>query len=93
MKLFVNRATLDFDDALDIEPTQLLQLKASDYGKDVVTKLKVAKFTAVNSLFVFAECETSEKVALSKIGFVGLPVQGTSDMNKLKKVGEDEGGE
>jgi hypothetical protein len=91
VKLYANRAALGFEDVTDIEPTQELALKPEEFGDDAVAKLKVAKFTAVNSLFLFVECGEGETVALSKVGFVGTAVQGSSNMKDLKKQGEDEG--
>lgn len=89
VKLYPNRSTLGFDDVADMEPAQTLNLKDSDLGKDVQTKLKVVKFTAVNELCLFfegaADCDT---VAVSRLRFIGTPVQGT-DMAALKKAGHD----
>lgn len=89
VKLYINRSALDFDDVTDIEPAQALTLKPSDYGNDIQQKLKVAKFTAVNSLFLFAENANNETVALHKVAFIGQLVQGSSDMSKLKKGDEE----
>ncbi len=89
LKVFVNRSALGFDDVGDVEPAQTLLLKPADLGDDVQTKLKPTKFGNVNSLFVFAEREGSDTVALSKLSFVGQVLSGSSDMSKLKKSEEE----
>ena len=51
-------------------------------------KLKTVKFNSVSSLFIFAEREGGERVALSKLALGGGLVGGT-DVAAIKKLDHD----
>ena len=93
LKLFVNRPALGFEDVGSVEPAQTFgPLTAKDLGDDAPQlKLKIAKFSAVNSLHVYVEAaDDAESVAVSKLAFFGSLVQGGgADWSQLKKSEHD----
>lgn len=83
IKIFTNRASLSFDDVADLPAVQDLKLTAASAGKTL--PLKLAKFAAVNSVYIFAS-STEGKSALSKVSFFGSKAA-TSDMSKFQPAG------
>ncbi len=55
IKLYINRDSLGFSDAEDIEATQTLNLSPEDLQPGKVSPLKFVKFQRVSSLSVFVE--------------------------------------
>ena len=84
VKLFINRAAMDFSDCEDLCPTQTVTLN----GASATIPLQLTKFQQVNSLHVFIESNQGdeESTCLSRIELVGVPVP-TTNMKDLKKGG------
>ena len=84
VKLFINQPAMDFDDAADRCPTQVLNLTT----KEATLPLTIAKFQTVTSLHVFIESNQGDEEAtsLTALSLVGVPVH-TTNMNDLKKGG------
>ncbi|KAI9229510.1 MAG: PITH domain-containing protein [Piptocephalis tieghemiana] len=84
IKLYANRLSLSFEEALDIEPTQTLHLKEKDLVDSLVIPLRFVKFQSVNDLVVFIEDNQNgeETSVLKRIEFYGSPVN-TTDMSQL----------
>jgi len=91
LKIFVNRPALGFEDVGDVEPAQAFTLTDADLGEDTQLKLKVAKFTAVNSLHLFVEgADGADRVAVSSLRFFGHLAQGGgADYKQLGKKEEE----
>jgi hypothetical protein len=87
VKVFINRPAMTFDDVEGAEPAATFELAPKDFGS--VLKLKPMKFSHVGSMFVYAEREGAEVVALSKLALIGSAVGGT-DVSAIKKVGSEE---
>ncbi|EKU21349.1 hypothetical protein NSK_002318 [Nannochloropsis salina CCMP1776] len=85
VKLYLNKTSFSFDDAENIEPTQVLELTEEDYKAEKVTLLKFVKFQRVSSLTIFVENNNgADYTALSMLRLFGTPLQGT-DVSKIQK--------
>jgi len=90
IKLFVDKPNLDFAEADNTPPTQILALSEADLnGKKVL--LKFVKFQNVHSvqMLILSNQGDSDVTFLNRITFYGVPIHGT-DMKALKKIGDDD---
>jgi hypothetical protein len=85
VKLFINRDSMGFSDAEDIEATQVLTLTEDDLKEDAVTLLKFVKFQRVSSVSIFVEENGgADTTGISSIKFYGASVM-TTKMSEFKK--------
>ena len=95
IKLYTNRpSTLGFEEADDIQPTQSLELKGSDWDDKTGTakmELRFVKFQNVSSLVVFVVDGNGDgdKVRVDRIRIIGEKGE-KKDLGKLAKVGHGE---
>ena len=93
IRLYKNRAhTVGFDEADDIEATQVIELQPTDWDEKTHTakiELRFVKFQNLTSLVLFVvDGEgTSEKTRLDRIRIIGDSGE-KRNMGKLEKVGE-----
>ncbi|PSR76021.1 putative thioredoxin protein [Coniella lustricola] len=95
LKLFTNRPhNLGFDDAEGETPTQLIELKDSDWNQDSTANipLRFVRFQNINSLVIFVESGEGEgeKTRIDRIRFIGETGE-KREMGKLEKIGDDSG--
>ncbi|KAM0437705.1 hypothetical protein ACHAPT_002070 [Fusarium lateritium] len=92
--LYINRPhNLDFSEADDTEPTQIIDIPAEDWNADgtVNVGLRFVKFTKTSTLIIYVQQGEGdgETVRLDRVKLIGEA--GTKrEMGKLQKVGEDE---
>mmetsp|Transcript_16459 Transcript_16459/g.23409 ORF Transcript_16459/g.23409 Transcript_16459/m.23409 type:complete len:188 (-) Transcript_16459:347-910(-) len=86
VKIYVNRSNMGFEDADDIDPTQIINLTAADLKEDAKPiSLKFVKFQRVRSITLFVEDSMGGDVsALGGLKFFGRPVA-TTNMADFKK--------
>lgn len=93
IRLYKNRAhTLGFDEADDIEATQVVELQSSDWDEETGTikiELRFVKFQNLTSLVLFVVDGEgdADKTRLDRIRIIGDSGE-KRDMGKLEKVGE-----
>jgi len=88
VKIFANRESMGFEDCEDIDPTQVLELRAEDLKEGAKSlALKFVKFQRVHSLTIFVQENTGGDVsALGGLKVFGRAVLGTN-MSEFKKQG------
>jgi len=88
VKLFINQPSMDFSDAEDNTPTQVLELTPDDLTVDARTDLNYVKFQYVDHITVFIEANKGDvdNSVLSSLHFFGKTIH-NFDMGNLKKVG------
>ncbi|KAF4953988.1 hypothetical protein FSARC_12276 [Fusarium sarcochroum] len=92
--LYINRThNLDFSEADDTEPTQVIEISPEDWNAEgtAILSLRYVKFQKTSSLVVYVQQGEGdgETVRLDRVRLIGEA--GTKrDMGKLQKVGEDE---
>eukprot|EP00980_Cylindrotheca_fusiformis_P031630 scaffold26716_cov137-Cylindrotheca_fusiformis.AAC.5 len=85
LKIFVNRCNLGFEDIVDVDPTQTIELTPEDLreGGEPI-QLKFVKFQRVSSITIFIEDnEGGEVSALGGLKLYGRPVA-TTNMAEFK---------
>ncbi|KAL8294409.1 hypothetical protein RB597_007903 [Gaeumannomyces tritici] len=95
IKLYPNRPhNLDFDQAERTEPTQEIEISASDWNAEGTANipLRFVKFQNINSLVIFVESGdgSSEKVRLDRLRLIGDSGE-KREMGKLEKIGDEQG--
>lgn len=95
IKLYSNRPhNLDFDQAESTEPTQEIEISASDWNAEGTANipLRFVKFQNINSLVIFVESGdgSSEKVRLDRLRLIGDSGE-KREMGKLEKIGDEQG--
>lgn len=98
LKLYTNRTTvLGFDEADDMQSTQTIELKETDYDKQTGTakvELRFVKFQNISSLVIFVVDglgdETSEKTRIDRVRLLGETGE-KKTMGKLEKIGNEQG--
>ncbi|GMI48067.1 hypothetical protein TrCOL_g11429 [Triparma columacea] len=89
VKVFVNRPSMGFTDAEDVEPTEEFEFTEEEISneKGVEKSVRFVKFQRVSSLSIFVEENFGgETTAIGGLRIHGVPVQGTN-MDDLKKCG------
>ena len=91
VKLFVNRPTIGFAEAMESDPTWKIELTKDQLRGDDPIILPVVKFRAVNCLTLFVESNIGnvDVSIVEKIVIVGESVQGM-DVGSIKSVSKDE---
>lgn len=91
VKIFVNRSHLGFDEVGSIEPTQTLVLTPADFEEKVTNELRFVRFQNVSSMVIFIEDNQSgsDTTALSKLVFIGAPLDQTGSLSEMKKSNEE----
>lgn len=84
---------MDFGEADDTEPTQVVELAPEDWNEDGTTNvsLRFVKFQKTSTIVVYVQQGDgeAETVRLDRVKLIGEA--GTKrEMGKLQKVGEDE---
>ncbi|UPK99096.1 hypothetical protein LCI18_010031 [Fusarium solani-melongenae] len=92
--LYINRPhNLDFSEADETEPTQIIDIPAEDWNADgtVNIGLRFVKFTKTSTLIVYVQQGEGdgETVRLDRVKLIG-EAGAKREMGKLQKVGEDE---
>ncbi|KND90122.1 Thioredoxin-like protein 1 [Tolypocladium ophioglossoides CBS 100239] len=92
--LYINRPqNLDFGEADDTEPTQVVTLTLEDWNADGTTNisLRYVKFQKTTTLIVYVQkgSDGAETVRLDRVRLIG-EAGAKREMGKLQKVGEDE---
>ncbi|WAO83581.1 Hypothetical protein NCS54_00077700 [Fusarium falciforme] len=92
--LYINRPhNLDFSEADETEPTQIIDIPAEDWNADgtVNVGLRFVKFTKTSTLIVYVQQGEGdgETVRLDRVKLIG-EAGAKREMGKLQKVGEDE---
>lgn len=84
--LYVNRPNMGFEDTDDVDPTQSLELTATDLNEDAdPIRLQFVKFQRVRSITIFVEDSAGGDVsALGGLKFFGRTVI-TTNMKDFKK--------
>lgn len=93
LKLFINHPrTLSFDQALGMEPVQLLQLSSKDLDEGAVVPLRFVKFQNVQNLQIFVKDNQSgaETTRINYLVFYGSPINATN-MGEFKRVAGKKG--
>ncbi|KLU84324.1 hypothetical protein MAPG_03368 [Magnaporthiopsis poae ATCC 64411] len=95
IKLYTNRPhNLDFDQAESTDPTQEIEISASDWNAEGTAniQLRFVKFQNINSLVIFVESGhgSSEKVRLDRLRLIGDAGE-KREMGKLEKIGDEQG--
>ncbi|ESK90059.1 thioredoxin-like protein 1 [Moniliophthora roreri MCA 2997] len=89
IKLTVNKPSLGFDDVADAkEPAvaQIFELSEEDVkGKPI--QLRFVRFQSVNSLHIFVASNQGdeEETIINAIDVIGVPVETTKDLSRLKQ--------
>lgn len=89
VKVFVNRDSMGFTDAEDIEPTEEFEFTEDEISspEGIEKTVRYVKFQRVSSLSIFVEENFGGDItALGGLRIHGVPVQGTN-MENLKKCG------
>ncbi|KAK7416308.1 Thioredoxin-like protein 1 [Neonectria magnoliae] len=92
--IYINRPqNLDFSEADDTEPTQIIELSAEDWNADGTANLSLrfVKFQKTSSLILYVQQGDGdgETVRLDRVKLIGEA--GTKrEMGQLQKIGEDE---
>lgn len=94
IQLYINKPqNIDFDEAEELEPTQIIELKDSDWNADGTANvsLRFVKFQKTTTLIVFIQkaANGAETVRLDRVKLVG-EAGAKREMGKLQKVGEEE---
>ncbi|KAI1266030.1 DUF1000-domain-containing protein [Xylariaceae sp. FL1019] len=94
IKLFTNRPhNLGFDEAQDIDPTQIIEIKDSDWNSNGTANLplRFVRFQNISSLVIFIECgDEDEQVRVDRIRLIGESGE-KREMGKLEKIGDEQG--
>lgn len=93
LKLFINQPrTLGFDQALGMEPVQLLELSANDLEEGAVIPLRYVKFQNVQNLQIFVKDNQSgsETTRINYLVVYGSPIN-TTNMGEFKRVAGKKG--
>ncbi|KAM7281961.1 thioredoxin-like protein 1 [Ixodes scapularis] len=93
VKLFINQPrTLGFDQALGMEPVQLLELSANDLEEGAVIPLRYVKFQNVQNLQIFVKDNQSgsETTRINYLVVYGSPIN-TTNMGEFKRVAGKKG--
>uniref|UniRef100_V5IBM9 Putative thioredoxin-like protein n=1 Tax=Ixodes ricinus TaxID=34613 RepID=V5IBM9_IXORI len=93
LKLFINQPrTLGFDQALGMEPVQLLELSANDLDEGAVIPLRYVKFQNVQNLQIFVKDNQSgsETTRINYLVVYGSPIN-TTNMGEFKRVAGKKG--
>ncbi|KAH8700264.1 putative thioredoxin [Talaromyces proteolyticus] len=96
LRLYTNRSTvLGFDEAEDMEPTQIANIAAEDWDRKTGTakvELRFVKFQAVTSLVVFFVDGDGEreKIRVDRIRVIGEAGE-KRELGKLEKIGDEAG--
>jgi len=88
VKVFINQpSTLDFDQASQMEPTQLLELTQKQVEEGEIIGLRFVKFQNVQNVqFFIADNQSgSDKTRISMLKIFGTPINAT-DMTQFKRV-------
>merc|ERR1711920_190532 len=87
LRLFSNRASMAFDDAEGVQPTQVITLSRGDMTGNPVP-VQYVKFQNVSTLSIFVPSnqEETDVTTLSQLRFDGYPIA-TTYMSELKKMG------
>ncbi|KAF2876239.1 PITH domain-containing protein [Massariosphaeria phaeospora] len=94
IRLYTNRQhNLGFEEAEDIPPTQVIELKPSDWDEKTSTakvELRFVKFQNISSmvLFVVDGDGDGEKTRIDRLRIIGDAGE-KRDMGKLEKIGDD----
>jgi len=90
IKLFVNRPTLGFEDAMDAsepEAVQIVELTDEQVAEGKRIPLRFVRFQNVNSLHIFVETNGGDDMTrIDAIDVIGAQAQGTRDLSGLKVV-------
>eukprot|EP00890_Picochlorum_soloecismus_P006167 jgi/Picsp_1/6551/NSC_03894-R1_protein len=93
IKLFVNRRTIGFGDAMDSPATMTLELNNEDLNGDKIIPLPIVRFRNVSCLTIFAEENQAEDNDLATkiekivvIGYAGDKM----DVSSIKDVSKDQ---
>lgn len=92
--LYINRPhNLDFSEADDTEPTQVVDIPAEDWNDDgtVNVGLRFVKFTKTSTLIIYVQQGEGdgETVRLDRVKLIG-EAGAKREMGKLQKVGDEE---
>ncbi|KAI0147668.1 DUF1000-domain-containing protein [Xylariaceae sp. FL1272] len=94
IKLFTNRPhNLGFEEAQDIDPTQTIEIKDSDWNSNGTANLplRFVRFQNISSLVIFIEVgDEDEKVRVDRVRLIGESGE-KREMGKLEKVGDEPG--
>lgn len=82
VKIYSNKADLDFDDVQNIEPTELFNLK-QNVGKKL--NVKLAKFRNISDISLFFNKEDGKVIQVNNIQFYGVSNEKNVDFGEMKK--------
>jgi hypothetical protein len=86
VKLFINRQTIDFNDAKSSEAVQTLEFDKKQLSDGSPVELRFVKFQSVQSLSLFFanNQSDSDQTIIKSINFFGTPIA-TTNMKEFKK--------
>uniref|UniRef100_T1J4J0 PITH domain-containing protein n=1 Tax=Strigamia maritima TaxID=126957 RepID=T1J4J0_STRMM len=93
LKIFINQPkTLDFDQAIKMEPTQQVELSKKDLLEGNIVPLRFVKFQNVQNLQVFFKDNQngSDVTRIDHLCFIGSPLS-TTNMGDFKRVAGKKG--
>ncbi|GAA6006999.1 hypothetical protein JCM11491_001472 [Sporobolomyces phaffii] len=87
IRLFVNKASVGFDDAESEEAAQELELTEAQAKGAEAVQLRFVRFQNVSHLSIFvASNQGGEDVTrIDKLDLIGVPIEGTADLAGLQK--------
>jgi len=94
VKLFINLPkTLDFSEAMQMEPMQQLDLSEKDVSTEAAINLRFVKFQNVQNIQVFVKDNqgNAETSRIDKLKFFGSPITASTNMQNFQRVAGKKG--
>ncbi|GAA5832691.1 hypothetical protein JCM3766R1_004300 [Sporobolomyces carnicolor] len=87
IRLFVNQASVGFDEAESHEPAQALELTEAQASGQEAVQLRFVRFQNVSHLSIFVASNQGEEdvTRIDKLDLIGVPIEGTADLKGLQK--------